>query len=166
MSSSSDDPHPHFYIQRDTGELVPLIAVDEIHPMFHIHGVPRSVDAETLEDWDMARCGNQVAHHKKYYRIEIIARETNESAGHTTSSSDVEEEVYSSVQMNGPYVRPSLPYKGEIPRQYQGDEAISSHVMQNAANSPFAQHDGQISKEEVIRQAQLAAADPREYAQV
>lgn len=68
---SSDDPRPHFYIVRPDMTFVPLIAIDELNPMLRIHGVPPSLTIDDIEDWNMARVGDQVDRPKNYYRIEF-----------------------------------------------------------------------------------------------
>ena len=50
---------------------VPLIAIDEINPMVRIHGVPPSLTTDEIEDWSMARVGDQIERPKNYYRIEF-----------------------------------------------------------------------------------------------
>ena len=70
-SFSMNDPRPHFYIVRPDKTFVPLIAIDEINPMFRIHGVPVSLTADDIEEWRMARCGDQIDRPKNYYRMDF-----------------------------------------------------------------------------------------------
>jgi hypothetical protein len=39
-------PWPGYFLVRNTGEVVPLIAVDELPPSMELLGVPRSLDLE------------------------------------------------------------------------------------------------------------------------
>jgi len=64
-------PHPHYFVVRPDMTFVPLIAVDEINPMVRIIGVPLSLTSDMIDQWSMARCGDQIARHKNYYRLEI-----------------------------------------------------------------------------------------------
>jgi len=45
-SSSKPKPWPGYFLVRTTGEVVPLIAVDELPPGTDLVGIPRSLDLE------------------------------------------------------------------------------------------------------------------------
>ena len=70
-SFSLDDPRPYYYIVRPDKTLVPLIAIDEINPVFCIHGLPTSLTANDIEEWNMARCGDEINRAKNYYRMDF-----------------------------------------------------------------------------------------------
>ena len=93
-SFSPEDPRPRYYICRDDKTLVPLIAVDELPPFMRIQGVPLSLAAADIEEWDMSRCGDVIDRAKKQYRIEF----------NTNSSS------YQSARDRKP---PAAPFKGK-----------------------------------------------------
>lgn len=70
-SFSPEDPRPRYYICRDDKTLVPLIAVDELPPFIRLHGVPLSLAAAHIEEWDMSRCGDVIDRAKNLYHIEF-----------------------------------------------------------------------------------------------
>jgi len=59
-------PWPGYFLVRNTGEVVPLVAVDELPPSIEIDGVPRSLDLE--ETIGMLNLGLQRST-GSYYRI-------------------------------------------------------------------------------------------------
>lgn len=69
--TTSDIPHPHFYIVRPDSTFVPLIAVDEIHPTFRLKDVPFTLTLDMISDWNMARCGDEASRIQDYYQIEL-----------------------------------------------------------------------------------------------
>ena len=46
MASKLGKPSPGYFLLRTTGEVVPLIAVDELPPSLNLVGVPRSLELE------------------------------------------------------------------------------------------------------------------------
>ena len=55
---------PRFFVVRSGPEkiLVPLIAVDELPSYLRLKGVPSTLDAKTINDWNMARVGDTTKH--------------------------------------------------------------------------------------------------------
>ena len=46
MASNPGKPSPGYFLVRTTGEVVPLIAADELPPNLNLVGVPRSLELE------------------------------------------------------------------------------------------------------------------------
>lgn len=65
-SSQKYKPWPAYFLVRNTGEVVPLIAVDELPPGIDLVGVPRSLDLE--ETTGMVNLGLQ-RNTGTYYQI-------------------------------------------------------------------------------------------------
>lgn len=82
-SFSPEDPRPRYYICRDDKTLVPLIAVDELPPIIRLHGVPLSLAAADIEEWDMSRCGDVIDRAKNLYRIEFNTNSSSYQSAHT-----------------------------------------------------------------------------------
>ena len=119
-SLSSDDPRPYFYIVRPDKTFVPLIAIDEINPMFHILGVPNSLTAGNIEEWNMARCGDQIDRPQNYYRIEFStdgnANPHNHSNGHNDRSMIHDPDHLEAQRFVHPqYEKTFQPYKHHTP---------------------------------------------------
>ena len=74
-SDSSDYPRPQYYIVRGDKTCVPLIAVDEISPAIRLRGIPLSLSGDDIEEWNMARVGDQVNRPKKYYSVQLNSHE-------------------------------------------------------------------------------------------
>ena len=81
-SFSPEDPRPRYYICRDDKTLVPLIAVDELPPIIRLHGVPLSLAAADIEEWDMSRCGDVIDRAKNVYRIEFNTNSSSYQSAH------------------------------------------------------------------------------------
>lgn len=81
----SDQPLPHFYIVRPDKSFVPLIAADEIDPMWRIKGVPATLSADLIRQWNMARCGDELERQKLKYQLEQLYVEGSDDDCYETS---------------------------------------------------------------------------------
>ena len=98
-SFSPEDPRPRYYICRDDKTLVPLIAIDELPPIIRIHGVPLSLAAADIEEWDMSRCGDVIDRAKNVYRIDLDLN----SSSYPSAPLKGKQKTPGDVSANGPH---------------------------------------------------------------
>jgi len=81
----SDYALPRFYIVRPDKSFVPLIPADEIDPMWRIKGIPAQLSPELIQQWNMARCGDEVDPQRHTYQLEQIYVEGSDEESYQTS---------------------------------------------------------------------------------
>ena len=161
-SFSLDNPRPYFYIVRPDKTFVPLIAIDEINPMFHIRGVPTSLTADDIEEWNMARCGDQIDRPKNYYRLEISTHgdakpriSTNRQSGRSLTNP----EGHLSTQRNDQQ-------QYEVSIQYHDDHAPTQDIGLNPTIDGLGINGLQDSRTKVIERAEEHTSSTSIEAQV
>ncbi|KAL9105035.1 MAG: hypothetical protein Q9163_000048 [Psora crenata] len=166
ISSASEYPRPHFYVVRPDKTFVPLIAVDEISPMVRIHGVPSSLTVETIEKWNMARCGDQLDRHCNYYRVEFSTHRNTKPGGYKNRSSVTEGAKYSSEQADhGLDLYPSSQYSAQADSRtspgYEGNQVPLDDNTQSFVNESIRKGGGGSTVEPRQGQSQHPAAGSR-----
>ncbi|KAH8652792.1 hypothetical protein BGZ60DRAFT_568983 [Tricladium varicosporioides] len=121
-TTSAKKPWPAYFLARNTGEVVPLIAVDELPPLLDLVGVPRSLGLEETVGMSnlgiVKKCG-------RFYRIEI-GREKDEMGG------DKEDEnvthIPTKVQSSLPRCHPPPPTNSPLPSSLSSSSTFPTPV--------------------------------------